>query len=441
MEKNEDKIAPVIFLGTADILDTGTPPYPVSPIDIYRLSYARSSHVYPVNVNGFHWLFLINKIKTHAKQVKIFVDSVKNHNLLYAYLSAERVKVTGSDSDIKIPKAAKDSFASGEKDEMWVPDLDLYDWVLLQFEVNGAIKEPEECVVVLEIDGEKWEIGSYLFSYVPAQPFSPEQINAMKADPTQASLVKYILGCKECPSKLEIYSGFDRDKKLEDDGCIWQYDVPEEFVCECGKTKTKLKYIREGLHTYLGSFRNKPITNIEYVRQYAHSKIVTICDKFNKIIDNEKDEKPVQDYIETNPIMLAKYHPIKLYPRKRLLGKFEADFIILDSNGRLLFIEIEKPSMKLFKKDGHPTQYLVHAHEQVKDWIYEYRKHKDAVLEDLDLRADSVLSVQGVVIAGISKNADRKHVQRLLSKPLYDCDFLTLDDLSTSLLQLSKDLA
>jgi hypothetical protein len=53
---------------------------------------------------------------------------------------------------------------------------------------------------------------------------------------------------------------------------------------------------------------------------------------------------------------------------------------------------------------------------------------------------EEVVAVKGVVVAGRERTTKKEHLQRHLSDPPYDIDFLTLDDLATSLMQISREL-
>lgn len=97
--------------------------------------------------------------------------------------------------------------------------------------------------------------------------------------------------------------------------------------------------------------------------------------------------------------------------------------------------------MKLFKKDGHPTADLMHAYEQVKDWLTQYDKFSPAILSSLKLDPKEVVAVRGAVIAGRSKGLLHEVLQRHLTRSPYNIEFMTLDDLGSSLLQISKKLA
>ena len=59
-------------------------------------------------------------------------------------------------------------------------------------------------------------------------------------------------------------------------------------------------------------------------------------------------------------------------------GDYRCDFCWLNDNSsgpEWVLVEIEKPNLKLFKKDGDPTQILSHSVEQVKSWRRFFENH------------------------------------------------------------------
>lgn len=241
---------------------------------------------------------------------------------------------------------------------------------------------------------------------------------------------------------MKVYTALNKNLYLEEDGYIWQHDIPDEFKCECGQTNYSLRYVKEGLHGLLLKRLSPSTVGASYIRRYAHEQIIKIIDRFNSLLETKHDEKTFQEYIEKQTIMLSRFHARRLFIKPRILDKFVADFAVLDSRNQLLLIEIESPSLLLFTKKGYPTAKLTHAYGQVRDWLHEYEKYPDAVLASLDLTPDQVVAVRGVVIAGRSSPAIFKHLQRHLSKPLYpEIEFLTFDDLSISLQEISRRLA
>lgn len=304
-----------------------------------------------------------------------------------------------------------------------------------------AVK-PEKYTIVATHKNETSQIGQIVFLYDKSEPLQAEEIKALETDPYSATHVRAELGCKSCDFKYKIYTSLDRDNGLESEGYNWQYDLPNTVSCNCGKTNHNLVYFKESMHAILRISDLTSSGELNYTRRYSHSYILNIVNMYSNLLKSEKYENPVQKFLENHAVLLSQFHAQKVFIKPNILGKYEADFAILDTNNRLIFIEIERPSIKLFKKDGHPTADLMHAYGQVHDWLLEFSKNKSAIVESLGIKEAQVLKVSGVVIAGLSSNESREHLERHLLKPLYiDIEFMTLDQLGVSLAQLSRELA
>ena len=147
-------------------------------------------------------------------------------------------------------------------------------------------------------------------------------------------------------------------------------------------------------------------------------------------------------FIEQHPILLSRFNAKRLFIKPDIVGRFKADFAVVDSRNQLWLIELEKPSLKLFKRDRHPTAALMHAYGQVTDWLEQYARYPGAILEALGLKAADVVAVRGAVIAGRSSDVTVEVLQRHLSNPPYpNIEFMTCDNLGVSLLEISKKIA
>ena len=68
--------------------------------------------------------------------------------------------------------------------------------------------------------------------------------------------------------------------------------------------------------------------------------------------------------------------------------------------------------MSLFKKNGHPTADLMHTSGQVANWLHGHSRFSGATLENLNLTAEKVLSVNRVVAVNKVGEAKPEHLQR-----------------------------
>jgi hypothetical protein len=261
-----------------------------------------------------------------------------------------------------------------------------------------------------------------------ASPFSPERLAAIRSDPKATKIAQVTLGCKKCSATFKAYVGLDRSIKLDSEGWQWAPDIKvDEFVCECGSTKIDVSLIRGGLHAYIG--HTAPSGQIDAVPLYERSVLQNIRNNFLALLQQEPAEEAIQRFIVDNPILLHQFAATKIIPKPQIGTKHRADFGILDSRGDLILIELEKSSIRLLKNDGHRTSDLVHAFEQVNDWLNTITDHRIAILEGLGLKHDMVHKIRGFVIAGRDEGHDAGHLRNLRKRPNDGHEFQTYDDL------------
>jgi hypothetical protein len=398
-------------------------PFPFGPLDIFRLSQYKIHFIYPLNIKDYAWIFLFNKK---------FVDLIGKEEfsiLVHSKNGAELGKVQLS---FKKPSSTVSSKTeSKEVQNSWIYYKILLaegvNWIVIYFKFDALVPEPTTYIIKGCFKGKEAVIGQAEFRYQKAIPFTSERIKAIEADPLSVKQARLELGCKYCSSKLLVYSALKRIPHLEEKGYIWQQELTDTFTCECTRTSHKLIYIKESLHGLIGKDFHEVTGQLSYARRYAYSEIKKVVKEYYDLLKQNKSEPYYQKFIENNPVILACFNAKKLFTKPNIIGKFQSDFAILDSRNLLLFIELERPSLKLFKKDGHPTADLMHAYGQVRDWIDEFNKYSTAILDRLNLNTGEVMGVRGVVIAGRAIREKPKHIQRHLSSPPYpDIDFLTL---------------
>lgn len=434
---NEER--PVLFLGIADFAEATGQPFPVGGLDLFQLSHHKSHIVYPGMIATNVWVLLVRS------------DFLQEGNVGKWQLRIvdEKDVELGTFSLIGIsnePGAQSQSASLGPQTGSYETVSQILlpkdGFTLLHFQLDGFVNHPGRYVVQSVYEGKIVEIGSVHFHYQKAPTLTPDQIKAIESDPNSAKVIGMDLGCKFCSTKLKVYTGLKRFPKLEREGYVWQTDLEDDFKCQCGKTQYSLQYLRESMHGMLLRDFSSEISGLSYVRRYGHSQVAKVVEQFTKLLDTERLEPPIQDFIEKHPILLSRFSAKRLFVKPNIVGRFEADFGVVDSRNQLWLIELEKPSMKLFKKDGHPTAELMHAYGQVTDWLDQCSKYRGAILDALELKENDTVAVRGAVIAGRSTTVTHEVLQRHLSNPPYpNIEFLTLDDLATSLLNISKKLA
>lgn len=427
------KDQPVLLLGIASFFDSPQGPFPVGAVDLYQLSQHKFHIVYPTTIQGAIWVLLVSTEFIEKRDISKWELRILDEN------DDELAKVNFE----MLSQADKDvSQLKLDIQESAIAILKDSDFTLFHFTLDGIMTRPGRYTVYSDYNGKVTPIGAVHYHYRKAPTLTPDQIKAIESDPNHAKLIRMDMGCNSCPTKLKAYTGISRSPKLEIDGYVWQTELESEFACECGKNRYSLEYLKESMHGMLLKDFSRKLTGLSYIRRYGHSQVVKIVEEFTHILDTERLEQPTQVFIEQHPILLSRFHAKRLFVKPNIVGRFEADFAVVDSQDQLWLIELEKPSLKLFKKDGHPTQALMHAYGQVTDWLHQFGKYPGAVLDALGLKAEDVVSVRGAVIAGRNKGVTLEFLQRHLSNPPYpNIEFMTCDDLAVSLFEISKQIA
>lgn len=420
------KIIPVVFLGFADKIISERS-YPYSTTDFMNLSMNKAFSIFPQSLSGSECVFLLHRsfIKEFFSGcIDIIFKNKKTEDVLY------RLSATA------LPPKSKSQRVKG------LGMLEYVDWVPFIFRAEFTLAEP--CILSISIkkkssNRESW-ISDVLFTYSPARQLTAEDLYGLRSRLISFKKVSIKVACSSCQDSLKAYTGVAKDVELEKEGHVWQSDLKEMFICGCKKTKVPLKYLRESMHAFLFK-EHSSAQNMKRTSIYSNEVVRDVVSRFLDLIVSGENENSVQRYIEENPIMLCNFNAKKLFKKPEILGKFQADFAVLDANDNLIFIEIERPNIKLFKKNGHPTADLTHAYEQVLDWLLEIRASKRQILERMDLEENEIKKISGFVIAGICDKEEKafyiKHQQKNENNSI---GFMSFDELATAVLNLSKSV-
>jgi hypothetical protein len=427
-----NEIYPIAFLGIADNTDFHGTPYPIGNVDILELSYHKRHLIYPAATRDNIWLFMVHRSC-------LFDEGPKEPPTVR--ITHEKL---GKLADVKLSPILKDTPGGNKEKEFdagLIPIPGNLQWSLIQINLDISILMPGKCLIQAIIEDSVSTIGEANFHYSPTPQLTPDQIKAIMSDPTSPKSIMLRLGCKDCQAELLVYAALSREPELENDGYIFHPDLESRFHCECGKTDYSLEHIKESLHGLLAKRMHPFSEKITYIKKYSSQQVLNTIRRFSELLDEEKDEESYQKYIENHLNLLARFEAKSIWFKPTIMGIHNADFAIMDSRDRLLLIEIEEPSIPLFRKNGHPRAELMSAYGQIQDWMNKYSKYPAAVLENFGLTQQAITTVKGILIAGRKKNCRFDHLQRHLMNPPYDeIDFLTYDDLMNSLLEISKSL-
>lgn len=296
--------------------------------------------------------------------------------------------------------------------------------------LGWVVPEPGEVRLFYVGSEEKESLGSIHFYPGFVEPLTPARIDAIKSNPYANKSVRMMLGCKHCDGKMSVAAALDRGGVDSED--IWYEEVPQEFVCNCGKTKYSLEYLRKNLHVLLEADSTRDI-RASIVPLYEVSRLRNIYKEFSGLLDGCLKEEEYQKYINSNSILLHQFPARKFLIKPRILSKYVADYGIVTPSKELIFIEIEKPTTRLMKKNGAVASDLSHAIDQVSDWLHVAAEHRVALLDDLGIDRSLVSRIRGVVIAGRDKGYDAADLRRLKARENHSITIMTYDDIRFAL--------
>ena len=168
------------------------------------------------------------------------------------------------------------------------------------------------------------------------------------------------------------------------------------------------------------------------------SPLQAVCGQFEALLDQNPAEEQVQQFMESNPLVLHQFSPDRVFFKSPILTTYKTDIAVLTSKRELLLIELERPSTRLLKKDGGIAATMQHALDQVRDWLHMIDEHRAAVLKCLNLQPEEVSTIRGVVILGRDRDYRGDHLRKLKWTDFGRIAFFTYDDLLRSLVNLTR---
>lgn len=312
-------------------------------------------------------------------------------------------------------------------------------WTVLLLPLRSLIVVESQILSVHYVEqGTDHNLGQLVFGTIRVAALSEERIAALKSDPTAAKTAVLVMACKLCGDRLPIYASLEK-KNSPPEGATWYQDVPDEFRCKCGSTVFPLSLIRQNMHALLGA-RTVPIGSVSFTDMYEKRALEEVSRNFVALLEGSPTEETVQQFLAANTVFFHPWSPQRIFTKPPILTRFKADFGLLDGKGTLFLVEIERPSLPLTVKSGDPSAELNHAIAQVEDWLFEYSRHQTAILDAFSLTPSEVAKVRGIVIAGRNSASNQKDLHRLKWQDRGPIDFLTYDDLLSTLVSLATEM-
>ena len=169
--------------------------------------------------------------------------------------------------------------------------------------------------------------------------------------------------------------------------------------------------------TYIKS-EDGDIISYEYAKELSlltEDKLRLIkenIEKFEEIMNTPGREEEAHQFLKNNGLILDLTSIIEPISKFKLGNDYITDFVVQDLPDGYVFVEIEKPGIKLFKKTTPPerTQAFNHAIEQIENWKAWIGKHHSYISSKLEGISTSPVCW---LIAGRRKNLSSEEKRRL----------------------------
>ena len=141
----------------------------------------------------------------------------------------------------------------------------------------------------------------------------------------------------------------------------------------------------------------------------------------------ERNENQLQRILTENPILFGIEYS-RIIPKHKLGAEYEIDYALEKYSGLKDIVEIESSSLKLFTKQGNPTKDLVHAEQQIIDWMNWIEQNNSYA----NSKVPGFISPKGFVVIGTNSELTEKDKMSLVRRnKLFNesITVLTYDDL------------
>lgn len=179
----------------------------------------------------------------------------------------------------------------------------------------------------------------------------------------------------------------------------------------------------------IGLVRNAILTELRQ-REVAGRVLASLRLAINELSEcldaQQRNEGELQNCLTENPILFGTEY-VRVIPKHRLGAEYEMDYALERVSGIVDLVEIEASTHRLFTKAGKPSQFLVHAEQQVLDWMDWIEQHGGYARSS----HPGLISPVGYVVIGRSNELTYEDQRRLTRRNLVfqgKLTILTYDD-------------
>jgi hypothetical protein len=220
---------------------------------------------------------------------------------------------------------------------------------------------------------------------------------------------------------------------LDENNEVKKYKLADTLVPDFEKQKgelTREKTPRIYSFSEVNYYKNKLMEKLkrldsaQYVINNQKDGINELSEGLNSSLRNENR---LQEILTTYPILFGTEY-IEVLDKHRFGSEYEADYVLKRYNGLYDVVEIEASTLNVYTKQGNPASALVHAEQQIMDWL-EWIEHNNSYARE---KIQELYSPKGYVVIGRSHTLTLKTKEKLRRRNLVFRDkieVITYDDL------------
>jgi predicted nucleic acid-binding Zn-ribbon protein len=152
-------------------------------------------------------------------------------------------------------------------------------------------------------------------------------------------------------------------------------------------------------------------TELALARKSDWIKYENKLEAYRELLERNAEEPEFQGFFEENPIFLEPKIE-QAYSKFSLGGELVPDFLLVLHDSSYLFVEIEKPSDRLFEKKGNPTAVFTHAQQQVRDHL-KWVSNNQEFLRKRECHNLTGDNFKGLLVIGRSTDLDPRELDKL----------------------------
>jgi hypothetical protein len=228
---------------------------------------------------------------------------------------------------------------------------------------------------------------------IPVFP-NTKEVASLLAKYHRSMLVKGFTAPDESGKRIRLMLTRSPKEKIDSHVYLQELD-PTEFY-----SPADIALIRESV--------SREMNRLDRAKKTLESLELGIAELAQLLNIQSRNENELQACLTRNPIIFGAEY-IRIIPKHKLGSEYEMDYALESLSGTYDLVEIESSSLPIFTKSGNPSHQLIHAEQQIIDWLNWVERNNPYARENLP----GLISPVGYVVIGRSDLLDSSQKEKL----------------------------